>query len=787
MDSSRRLAAIMFTDIVGYTTSMQQSEEAAMGQANRHQIVLDEQVRKHRGEILNYYGDGSLSIFSSALAAVQCAMDIQYQLQGAPAVPLRIGIHIGEVLFDQGKVFGSGVNIASRIEALGIAGSILLSKEVRNKIHNRSEFSLASMGSFEFKNVDEPVYVFAIANDGFVVPQREELNSKVQAKHKEIGKNSTPAWSKILSAIIIFLTGGMAGWLLPSDPGSTPANKGRSTSVTLPDHAPVALVGSAHHSIGQRAFDISPDGQSIVYVAHTKHGSQLALRSMNAFNINLIPGTQGAYHPFFSPDGDWVAYYANSRLYKVSLSGMEPILITTVTDPYSGIWLANDDIIFVNREGGQLVRVSATDNQAKLEIIPVENPKSTWTQKLWIAQLPDPEYLLISYAFNEIFAVHIPTGKLSSIYKGGSTPRYLSSGHLIFTQWGRLLAARFDAKKLVLTSTPIPVMENLRTESVRNGSQFAISDQGTLVYVSGRSVDQGSIVFVNRKGEEIGTPVLPPGFYRPFQLSSDQNFLAYHLQEDFYEGDAAGTIYIYDIQRNVSSQLATRSVGLNWLPGSKEISYSQSVGDRWMILKHSPDKAAPDTIMERSHYIWPSSWSTDYRYLSTQEYHDASLMDLNVVDLFDTSHQEWMIGDGPSNELFSCFSPRGEHIVYESDESGISEIYVKPFPPTGNRIKISKDGGSEPLWVSGGDEIVYRSANFDKMVSVTIDWSNGFAPSTPTILWEGSYLDIPGRSYHVTDDGKYFLMKKSVESSHIRNELRVIENWVEKLKDVVTK
>jgi len=191
--------------------------------------------------------------------------------------------------------------------------------------------------------------------------------------------------------------------------------------------------------------------------------------------------------------------------------------------------------------------------------------------------------------------------------------------------------------------------------------------------------------------------------------------------------------------------------------------------------------------MERNHYIWPSSWSNDYRYLSTQEYHDASLMDLNVVDLSDTARQEWMIGNGPSNELFSSFSPRGEHIVYESDESGQSEIYVKPFPPAGNRIKISKDGGSEPLWVSSGDEIVYRSVNFDRMMSVTIDWSNGFTPSTPTILWEGSYLDIPGMSYHVTEDGQYFLMKKSVESSHTRNELRVVENWVDRLEYMVPK
>lgn len=199
---SRQLAAILFTDIVGYTAIMQQDEQLAVSITRHYITVLKQLVAEHDGKILNDYGDGSLCSFSSATEAVQCAVEIQQQLQTDPKVPLRIGIHVGEFFFEGSKVMGDSVNIASRIQSLGLANTILFSKEVFDKLKNQLAYKSVSLGKFEFKNVDEPMEVFALANAGLIVPRKEEISGKL----KEIKKKSSYrkwGWIAAAPAVII--------------------------------------------------------------------------------------------------------------------------------------------------------------------------------------------------------------------------------------------------------------------------------------------------------------------------------------------------------------------------------------------------------------------------------------------------------------------------------------------------------------------------------------------------------------------------------------------------------
>ena len=181
---NRRLAAILFTDIVGYTAAMQQNEGQAVDLIRRYHSVLQKTVAEYGGEILNDYGDGSLCVFPSATESLQCAVDLQHQLQLDPPVPLRIGLHLGEIFFENGKVFGDGVNVASRIQSLGQANTILFSPEIHHQIRNHPRFRSVSMGTFEFKNVGEPMEVFALANEGLVVPRSEHLSGKLKISSK---------------------------------------------------------------------------------------------------------------------------------------------------------------------------------------------------------------------------------------------------------------------------------------------------------------------------------------------------------------------------------------------------------------------------------------------------------------------------------------------------------------------------------------------------------------------------------------------------------------------------
>ena len=183
---TRLLAAIMFTDMVGYTALMQEDEQKAKENRDRHRKILQELIDAHQGKVLQYYGDGTLAIFNSAIEAVECATRIQQELQKQPKIPLRIGLHTGDIVYDNEGVYGDGVNIASRIEGLAISGSILISGKVYDDIKNHREFETVSLGSFDLKNVKKPVELYAIGNEGLAVPNKQEIHSRPKDKVKSL-------------------------------------------------------------------------------------------------------------------------------------------------------------------------------------------------------------------------------------------------------------------------------------------------------------------------------------------------------------------------------------------------------------------------------------------------------------------------------------------------------------------------------------------------------------------------------------------------------------------------
>lgn len=179
-DRKRALSAILFADIKGYTGMMQSDESNAMKLLSRFKKCLREEVAKHKGSIIKIYGDGCICLFSSVLDAVTCAKDLQIRLLESPHVPLRIGVHVGDVVHADNDVFGDAINIASRIESMGIAGSVLLSKSVFDKIKNQPQLPAQSLGNFDFKNIDSALEIFALTNSGLVIPKRSELTKKAK-------------------------------------------------------------------------------------------------------------------------------------------------------------------------------------------------------------------------------------------------------------------------------------------------------------------------------------------------------------------------------------------------------------------------------------------------------------------------------------------------------------------------------------------------------------------------------------------------------------------------------
>lgn len=170
----------MFTDMVGYTALMQQNETLAIQKQERFRSCFEESIARHDGKVIQYYGDGVLSMFSSALHAVRSAIEIQTQYLQEPRLDARIGIHTGEIMTDGAGAYGDGVNIASRMESLAVPGSIFISDRLFHEIQNQQDIITKPLGFFELKNVNLPVQVYAIANDGVIVPSRDEVRGKVK-------------------------------------------------------------------------------------------------------------------------------------------------------------------------------------------------------------------------------------------------------------------------------------------------------------------------------------------------------------------------------------------------------------------------------------------------------------------------------------------------------------------------------------------------------------------------------------------------------------------------------
>ncbi len=226
----RQLTAIMFADMVGYTALMQEDERKAKLLRDRQREVLEARVAEFDGEIIQYYGDGALCGFQSAIQAVECGIAVQIDLREEPPVPVRIGIHLGDVAFDKTGVYGDGVNIASRIESLSVPGAVLVSGKIADEVKNQPGISTEFLAEASLKNVKEPQRVYATTNDGLVVPGPRELKEWPKVRRKVgTGDRSWVRWA----AGAVVIAGLVGAYALATDgSGRTGTDEVTSTPLT---------------------------------------------------------------------------------------------------------------------------------------------------------------------------------------------------------------------------------------------------------------------------------------------------------------------------------------------------------------------------------------------------------------------------------------------------------------------------------------------------------------------------------------------------------------------------
>ena len=595
-----------------------------------------------------------------------------------------------------------------------------------------------------------------------------QLRSELRAVRNEIDGGTVlvdaralpkpPSVWRLAVPVLVAATAFLALWLLGNKTPDAATEAPVRLSLNLPAEAPLSFLDTALGGIGRPALALSPDGRFLVYVAEQK----LYLRPMDRNEATPIPGTEGAYGPFFSPDGEWVGFFAGNQLKKVGLSGSLPVVLSEAPVAYGASWSSDGEIVSSIRDGRALVRIPDLGGPPK--------PFSISDVPLWPWVVPGGRAFLANNGV-DIVAVSLDTGESTVLLKGGDAPRYLPTGQLVYEQRGQLFAAPFDPKRLELTGAPVPVLDGIRSEEF-GGAQYTFSDAGTLVYAPGGAVGEGSLVWVDRNGDEEALP-FPPEVFASFSLSPQSDRLAISVLNTTWD------IWIYDLTRGTRSRVTRNATSPVWSPDGNEVVY-KGVPDG--LFRIAVDSSEEPDVITGDQWFQPSSYTPDGSLLLLASIEPTTGWDIWILSAEESRPKPFI--QTAANESFPVFAPGGGWLAYHSDLDGDYHVYVEPYPRTGERFRASADPGEDPVWSPDGTELFYRDL-YGQMMAVPIQTAPKFSAGTPRQLFDGGYLNIRGPSFNIGPDGQRFLMVKRGDAETSTTELRVVLNWFDEVERAV--
>jgi serine/threonine-protein kinase len=537
---------------------------------------------------------------------------------------------------------------------------------------------------------------------------------------------------------------------------------------------------------------ISPDGSHVVYRVAQEGRSFLAVRAIDDLTPRPLQGTDNTvYAPFVSPDGAWVGFSDESdgTLKRVSILGGPPVRICVTGAGATGIagasWSEDGTIIFGAGTSGGLWRVPASGGKPEELTKPAEGEM----QHAWPHALPGGGAVLFTILSGDVENAQVAvfdleTGRQKLLLPGGSYPRYLATGHLVYAIEGTLRAVPFDLERLEVTGPPVPVLDGVVTKT-SGAANFDFAADGTLVYMSGAFATlQRRLAWVDRSGREEPLPA-PERAYRLPRISPDGTRIA--IEIDDQEDD----IWTWDFGRQTLTRL-TFSPGPDgnpvWLPDSRRVIFASATSGPLNLFWRAADgSGAVERLTESRNVQVPSAVTPDGRYVIFQE-GPTAVLDIFVMPLQPPQRAE-PLAQTTSNERDGEISPDGRWIAYASNESGRLETYVRPFPDVAaGRWQISTSGGRTPLWSPDGQELFYRSPD-GTVMGVRVDTGTSWRSTTPERILPGQYFFAGGgvgRTFDISPDGRRFLMiKEGGADRSPQNRIVVVQHWTEELGRLV--
>ena len=546
------------------------------------------------------------------------------------------------------------------------------------------------------------------------------------------------------------------------------------------------VVGGGSGSATQLAM--SPDGRSVVFVALRGGHPQLWVRPLSNAAARPLPGTEDGSFPFWSPDSRFVGFFAAGKLKKVPLSGGPPVVLCDAPAGRGGTWSRDNIIVFSpgsfsfgSGVSGALEQVPAAGGVPVAASVIDDDYGETAHR--WPHFLPDGRHFL----YTGVSGTCCPPSKPARVRVGAlnatdtvtlfqveSSVAY-ASGHLIFNRDGTLMAQPFDPVSLQLGGDAVPVAENVGNEGSRYVS-FSMSDTGTLVYGYGITRQAGQLTWLSRDGAKLGT-LGEPQSYQSLALSPDDKSVAASIGPLAQNAD----LWIIDVARDTQARL-TFEPGMDsfpvWSPDGLRVAFSGNRGAATLRQKLASGAADDEQLLEGA--FNPTSWSVDGQYLAYNRSPAGGLSDIRVLPMSGDPKEIALVQRGSTDQNAS-FAPNGRWVVYTSTESGQSDVYMQPFPPTGSRWQVSRKGGNWPTWSADGTEVFFFTAD-GTMMSAAIDPLHPSEPGAPKALFQSPAFgaiarSAPGRQYAVTRDGKRFLLNIPQQQSAI-TPLTVVLNWL---------
>jgi serine/threonine-protein kinase len=512
---------------------------------------------------------------------------------------------------------------------------------------------------------------------------------------------------------------------------------------------------------------LSPDGRTLAFVARSQPdgAAQIYVRQLDRPGAVALPGTTGAVIPFFSPDGKSIGFFSGRKLKRIPATGGAALTLADAPEQRGAWWADDGTIVFSpdRRAGTRLMRVAA---DGRSDATPLTKAPAHEGLEIWPQVLPGGTAVLYTAgptpgSFNDADLVvqPLPTGTPRVVHRGGYHGRYLPSGHLVYLHSGTMFAMSFDLDRLEVTSQPVPVLEDVRSNSITAGGQFSISNGGLLAYLPGPSVGAGTVPhWMNREGHTTAMKMTPANWFN-IAFAPDGGRLAMEIR------DQALDVWVHHIERGTMVRVTSdpaSDVKPVWAPDGRRIAFASTRANAAIsnLYLQSADGTGTATRLTSSDNVQqPGSWHPSGKFLMFEEITPHTGMDLMVLAVDGSDTSSWKpgqpavyVGDR-GRQWDPAFSSDGRWVAYVSDESGAAEVHVRPFPGPGGKWQVSTGGGTMPSWSRAKPELVY-GVDGQLMVVRYKDDHGSFSASAP-VPWSKGRFEWRGtnRMFDLHPDG----------------------------------